>query len=431
MKNGVIAITLAVPAAAAALASPAMSADEFYKGKTVRVIVGYAPGGAYDTYARFMARNLGKYLPGKPSVITMNMPGAGSLKAANYIYNNAPKDGSVFGTFGRSMPIQALLSRKSNIRFDATKFTWIGTATSYASDAYLMLVRADGPAKNINDLRKKGGPRLVLGSTNVGSTGTDIPLVLRQVLGLNTKQLSGYPGGSAINLAIQRNEVHGRMAGMSPIKSNHPEWLTSRKIMIPLLQFARETRHPELPDVPLAMELATNAEDKALIEMVEMPFKMANPFAAPPAIPAGRAKVLRDAFYKAVSSKEYRDLATKRGMEVSPRSGDHVQAIVEKFYALPKKVIQRYEEILTNPALEPRKVVWIKESGKITKLAKKNRRVTFDHGGKARQTSIAGGGYTTVKIKGKKASRNKLKVGMTCEITYEGHKTAAQMVSCK
>ena len=390
MKTGFIGIALAIPVAVSALAAPASGAEEFYKGKTVRVIVGYAPGGAYDTYARFMGRNLSQYLPGNPKVIAMNMPGAGSLKAVNYLYNNAPKNGLVFGTFGRSMPIQPLLSANKNVRFDSTKFTWIGTATSYATDAYLMLVRSDSPAKNINDLRKKGGPQLVLGSTNVGSTGTDIPLVLRHVLGLNTKQLSGYPGGSAINLAIQRNEVHGRMAGMSPIKSNHPEWLADRKIMIPLLQFARETRHPELPDVPLAMELATNADDKALIEMVEMPFRMANPFAAPPGVPLDRTKVLRAAFYKAVTSKDYRDLATKRGMEVSPRTGEQVQALVEKFYALPKKVIQRYEKILANPALEPRKVVWIKESGKITKLAKKNRRVTFDHECKSRQASISG-----------------------------------------
>ncbi len=423
-------MALAITSLATVLSGPALSAEDFYKGKTVKVIIGYSPGGGYDTYARIMARELGKHLPGNPRVISQNMTGAGSLKAANYIYNNAPKDGTVFGTFGRSMPLLPLLA-KTKARFDATKFTWIGTPASYADDAYLLLVRSDHPAKNVNDIRNKGGKPIFLGTTAIGSTGTDIPLVLRNVLGLNLKLLSGYPGGTDINLAIERSEVYGRMLGMSSIKGTKPEWLETRKIMRPLLQFARETRHPELPNVPLATELATNDEDKALIEMMEMPFLMARPFAAPPGVPAERAKILREAFFKAVNSEAYRSAAGKLGMDVSPRNGEQVAAMVKKMYALPKKLIRRYEGILANPGLQPRTVNWITESGKITKLAKKNRRVMFDFKGKGRQANIAGGGYTTVKIKGKKANRRKLKVGMNCMITYEGNKTAAQTVDCK
>jgi tripartite-type tricarboxylate transporter receptor subunit TctC len=429
MRVRFTSMALAIMGLTTVLSGPALSAD-FYKGKTVRVIIGYSPGGGYDTYARIMARELGKYLPGNPRVISQNMTGAGSLKAANYIYNNAPKDGTVFGTFGRSMPLLPLLA-KTKARFDSTKFTWIGTPASYADDAYLLLIRSDNPVKNIGDIRKKGGEPLILGTTAIGSTGTDIPLVLRNVLGLNLKLLSGYPGGVDINLAIERKEVYGRMLGMSSLKGTKRAWIKDRKIMRPILQFARQTRHPELLDVPLATELAINPEDKALIEMMQLPFLMARPFAAPPGLPPGRTKILREAFFKAVNSKEYRGAAGKLGMDVSPKSGKQVAAMVKKMYALPNKLIRRYEGILANPGMQKRTVTWITESGKITKLAKKNRRITFDFNGKARQAKVAGSGYTAIKVKGKKAKRSKLKVGMSCAITYEGHKTAAQKVDCK
>ncbi len=431
MKFRLISMALAIAALAVGQSAPANSAEDFYKGKTVKIIVGYSPGGGYDIYARILASNIGRYLPGNPNVIVQNMTGAGSIKAYNYIYNNAPKDGTVFGTFGRGIPLMALTSQGKNVRADGEKFTWIGTPASYADDTYILLSRSAAPIKNVNDLRKKDGYTLIVGTTAIGSTGTDIPLVLRNVLGLNLKLLSGYPGGSAINLGIERAEVDARMLGMSSINSTKPEWLTSTKVMRPLLQFARETRHPSLPDVPLASELARNDEDRALIEMMELSFLMARPYAGPPGIPADRVKLLRTAFMKAANSKEYREKSEKLGMEVTPLGGEKIQKMIVKLNSIPKKLIRRYEEILANPTLEPRKVVWIKDSGPITKLASKNRRVSFKAGGKTMLARVEGGGYTTIKIDGKNASRNKLKVGMNCTITYEGNKTGASLIDCK
>jgi tripartite-type tricarboxylate transporter receptor subunit TctC len=430
MRFRFTAMALATMALTAVHSGPAMSAD-FYKGKTVKIIVGYSAGGGYDIYARILASNIGRYLPGKPRVIVQNMTGAGSLRAYNYLYNKAPKDGTVFGTFGRGIPLMALTSQGKNVRADASKFTWIGTPASYAEDTYILLARSATPIKNVNDLRKKGGYKLIVGTTAIGSTGTDIPLVLRNVLGLNLKLLSGYPGGSAINLGIERAEVDARMLGLSSINSTKPQWLTSTKIMRPLLQFARKTRHPTMPDVPLASELARNDEDRALIQMMELSFLMARPYAAPPGIPPERAKLLRTAFMKAANSKEYRDKAAKLGMEVTPKGGEEIQGMIEKLNSLPKKLIKRYENILANPGLEPRKIVWVNASGKITKLAKKNRRVSFMSSGKTLKTRVEGGGYTKIKIGGKKANRRKLKVGMTCNVTYEGNNTGASLLDCK
>jgi tripartite-type tricarboxylate transporter receptor subunit TctC len=187
--------------AALMLATQAASADpvsDFYRGRQVSLIVGYGTGGGYDVYGRLMARHLGRHIPGQPSVVVQNMPGAGSLRAANHLYTTAPKDGTAIATFGRDMPLIGIIGHNTNVRFDARKFTWLGSSSSYANDAYMLFVRKDAAVTSIADARRPGGAPLILGGTGEGSTGNDVPILLRDALGLNIKLITGYPDGSAI-----------------------------------------------------------------------------------------------------------------------------------------------------------------------------------------------------------------------------------------
>ena len=228
---------------------------DFYRGKQVTMVIGYGPGGGYDIYGRIMAKYIGRHIPGNPTVIVQNMPGAGSMRATNYLYEVAPKDGTVIGTFARNMPLIGLLKTNSNIRFDPLKFTWLGSPSSYEDNSYLLWVRKDTRFKTIEDVLKDEEPKVVLGGTAEGATGNDIALLLQDVLGLKVKLIPGYADSGAINLAIERKELDGRFVGLSSLSSTKPDWLTPNGSVRPLLQFARRTRHPDYPNVPTAREL--------------------------------------------------------------------------------------------------------------------------------------------------------------------------------
>src|SRR5215469_16398859 len=269
---------------------------DFYRGRTVTLIVGYGPGGGYDLFARLMARHLGRHIPGNPSVVVQNMPGAGSLRATNFLYTVASRDGATIGSFARDMPLLAILRTNAAAVFDPRKFTWLGSSSDFSRDAYVLMVRKDAPVNSIEDARQPHGPPIVLGGTAEGTTGSDVPLVLRDALGINLRVVTGYPDNGAIFLAVDRGEVNGRTADLSSMRSLRPEWLLPNAGMRALVQFARTTRHPEFADVPTARELARGDDAQALIELAELSYKMSRPFAAPPGVPADRAEALRQAF---------------------------------------------------------------------------------------------------------------------------------------
>ena len=226
------------------------SVADFYKGKQVRVIVGYGTGGGYDVYARLLARHMGKYIPGNPTLVVQNMPGAASLVSANYLYNVAPKDGTVFGTFDRGTPLMAILGGNPNVTFDPTKLTWLGSSSSAADDSFLLYARKDAKVKTVEDLRRPNGPKLLVGVTAKGATDTEVAKLLRDVLHLNVQMFPGYPGASDIFLAIDRGEVDARLLGLSAVNSTKPEWLRPDSSMHVLVQIARTTRHPLFPECP-------------------------------------------------------------------------------------------------------------------------------------------------------------------------------------
>jgi tripartite-type tricarboxylate transporter receptor subunit TctC len=339
----------AVLLAGLALTAPARAdpVADFYRGRTLTLVVGYGPSGGYDLFGRMMARHLGRHIPGHPAIVVQNMPGAGSLRATNWLYSVAPRDGTVLGIFARDMPLLAILGTNRAVTFDPRKFTWLGSASDFSRDAYLLMVRSDAPAHTIEDARRPGGPPIVLGGTALGAAGSDVPILLRDTLGINIKMVDGYLDSGAIFLAVDRGELGGRTVDLSSMKSFRPAWIGPGGGMQALVQFARATRHPEFADVPTARELARNDEARALIEFAELSYRISRPFAAPPDVPAERAKALQDAFMAVHQDAAYLEEAARLRLEVSPIDSRTVLDTIDQIAAAPPNVLDYLRRIMT------------------------------------------------------------------------------------
>jgi tripartite-type tricarboxylate transporter receptor subunit TctC len=308
------------------LAGPAFAqnaVEDFYKGKQINLVVGYGPGGGYDITARLVAHYLGKFIPGNPNVVVQNMPGAGTMRAANYLYANAPKDGTTIALIARDMPLIGLLGVNASVQFDVRKFSWIGSSSSFANDAYVLVVGPKSPVTSIADARRPDSPPLVLGGTGEGATDADVPKILRDSIGIRIKQVLGYTDTPSIVLALERGEIDGRTFDYSYVKSARPQWLKPGSGFHVLVQFARRTRHPDLPDVPTARELALNDAARELIVFAEAPLlTMARPFAMPPGAPADRVAALRAAFDASHRDANFLAEAAQLGVDISPVTAD-------------------------------------------------------------------------------------------------------------
>lgn len=322
----------------------AQPVESFYKGRTITMLVGQAPGGINDISARLVAKHLGRFIPGNPSIIVQNNPGAGGLITANRIFNTADKDGSVIAKLERAVP-QLAIQGASNASFDPTKFVWLGSLSSYANDAYLLLVNADNPAKSVADLRKPG-VSVTLGADNKASSNLIFAIIAKDALGLNVKLVRGYSGAAPMFLAMQRGELDGQMVGLSSVKTGQRE-LWNKKAFRPLLQFGRATRLAEFPDVPTGRELAKDPNTISLIEFAELPFFMALPFVAPPGIPEDRASALQTAFMQMCKDKDFVAEAEKIGIDMSPIDGAAILKLLARTAATPKEVIARYNHLVT------------------------------------------------------------------------------------
>jgi tripartite-type tricarboxylate transporter receptor subunit TctC len=331
-----VALTVAACLLAASAQAQSAVAD-FYRGKDVSIIVGYGPGGGYDITARLLARYIGKYIPGNPNVVVQNMPGAGSMRAANYTYVNAPKDGTTFTLIARDTPLLGLLGGDPSVQFDVHKFNWLGSSSSYANDAYILVVGPKSPVQSIEAARQPGSPPLVLGGTGAGGTDADVPKILRDTIGIRIKQVLGYTDTPSVLLAVERGEVDGRTSDYSYIKKSKPQWLNPDSGFHVLVQFARRTRHPDLPNVPTARELALNDHARELIVFAETPLlTMARPFVAPPGVPADRLKALRTAFDAAHRDPGFIAEADKLGIDISPvTAADMIRALDDMAHASP------------------------------------------------------------------------------------------------
>jgi tripartite-type tricarboxylate transporter receptor subunit TctC len=314
------------------------SAADFYKGKDVELYVGYSVGGGYDLYARTIARHIGRFLPGNPTILPKNMEGAGSLRLANWLYNAAPKDGSVFGTIGRGTGFDPLLGHKG-ASFDATKFTWIGSANHEVS--VCVAWHTTGITK-FEDLLTQ---ELTVGGTGAAADTDQFPKVMNGVLGTKLRIITGYPGGNDVGLAMERGEVKGRCGwSWSSVKSTHAAWLAEKKINV-LVQLAL-AKHPDLPDVPVIIDLAKTDEQRQVLKLIFARQVMGRPFLGPPGIPADRAAALRKAFMDTMHDKEFLADAEKSKLEINPVDGDELDKLVKEIYATPPAVAQRAAAIL-------------------------------------------------------------------------------------
>ena len=326
------------------LAAPvqAQAPADFYKGKTIQIIVPFSAGGYYDLSTRVLARFLPDAIPGKPNVVVQNSPGGGGLTAANRLANTVERDGLTIATFSRGVPQLAMVG-DPNVAFDPTKITWLGSLSDYTQDAYLMTVNAESPVKSIAESKTKS---VHLGGVGAGSTNTTFALLASEILGAKIDLVRGFPGATDIWLSMDRGEVDGQMIDISAIMSARPAQWKEGKYRA-LVQFGRVKRLPSLPDVPTARELVTDPTDKALLEFAEIPFFMALPYGAPPGIPADRAKILRDAFMKVAMDKTFQEELAKTGIIADPVDHTAIEAVIARGAAMPKDVRDRFGKLLT------------------------------------------------------------------------------------
>jgi tripartite-type tricarboxylate transporter receptor subunit TctC len=318
----------------------AQSVESFYRGRTIAMLVGTSPGGINDISARLVARHLSRFLPGNPTIVVQNNPGGGGLVTANRLYVNSDKDGSVLAKLERAVP-QLAIQGNSNAQFDPAKFTWLGSLSSYANDAYLMLVNANHPAKTVADLKIT---RAVLGADNAASSNLIFAVIAKEVVGLNVSVVRGYTGAAPLFLAMQRGELDGQMVGLSSVRTGQRD-LWTKGAFRPLLAFGRDRRHPEFADMPIGRELAGDSDARALIEFAELPFFMALPFAAPPGLPPDRAEALQTAFMAMCRDKAFVEEAQTLGIDMSPIDGTAILTLLARTAATPRDVIARYNAI--------------------------------------------------------------------------------------
>ena len=311
-------------------AGHAQSPADFYKGRTVDLYIGYSAGGGYDIYARALARHIGRFIPGNPTVVPKNMPGAGSLVLANWLYNVAPKDGTAFGMIGRGTGFDPLLG-STKAQFDAAKFNWIGSMNDEVS------VCVAWHTSGIAELDQVKQKQLTVGGTGPAADTDQFPKVLNATLGTKFKIVTGYPGGNDVDLAMERGEVMGRCGwSWSSVIATHKSWIDDKKINV-LVQLSL-SKHPDLPHVPLVMDFAKSDEQKQIFKLVFARQPMGRPFLAPPGIPAERAAALRKAFMDTMKDGEFLAEAGKMKLEINPVSGAAVQDIVQEVYQTPKSV---------------------------------------------------------------------------------------------
>ena len=308
----------------------AQSPADFYKGKTVDLYIGYSAGGGYDVYARALARHMGRFIPGNPTILAKNMPGAGSLVLANWLYNVAPRDGTAFGIIARGTAFDPLLG-STKAQFDASKFNWIGSMNDEVS------VCVAWHTTDITTLEQVQRKELTVGGSGPVADTDQFPKVLNATIGTKFKLVTGYPGGNDVDLAMERGEVMGRCGwSWSSVIATHKSWIDDKKINV-LVQLSL-SKHVDLPHVPLIMDFARTEEQKQIFKLVFARQPMGRPFLAPPGIPAERVAVLRKAFMDTVKSGEFLAETEKMQLEINPVSGEAVQKIVQEVYRTPKAV---------------------------------------------------------------------------------------------
>jgi tripartite-type tricarboxylate transporter receptor subunit TctC len=324
----------------AALLRPAaaQSVEEFYRGKNVTIAIGFSVGGGYDLYARLLARHIGKHIPGQPNVIAQNREGAGSQRATLYLYNAAPKDGTVIGAFSRSIAVAPLID---NAPFDARKFTWLG---SISTDVSVCFTWHTSPIKTFNDMLTTP---FTMGGLGGGADPDVFALMLRNMFGAKLKLVSGYPGTNDATLAMERGEVNG-VCGMSwsTVKARHMDWVKAKKVNLPV-QFGLQ-KEADIPDVPAVIELVKGDEQTKMARLILAGQAMSRPIAAPPGIPEDRKQALIAAFDATMKDPEFLADAQKMQADINPVTAAEIEKLLAEIYATPKDIIAKAAKAIAN-----------------------------------------------------------------------------------
>jgi len=325
--------------------SPAAAQVHFYQGKTITVISGASAGSAYDLYARLMAQFMGKHIPGNPNFIVQNMPGAGSIIGANYIYGVAKADGLVIGAIQPSIYFNQLL-KQPEVKYDWSKFTWLGSSDK--SD-HLLYMRADLSYKSLADVRRAKEPPKC-GSTGAGTSGTYLPKLFEETLGTKFTIISGYKGGAEIDLATERGELHCRALTIQAYHSREPYHTWRKTGFARILIQTGKTRDPRIADAPTIYELMneykTPESERALLPLVFAASDFGRPIVAPPGVPPARIKILRNAFLKAMNDPELLAEAKRKNFDITPSTGEELEALAKQVMAQTPAVVARVKTLM-------------------------------------------------------------------------------------
>jgi tripartite-type tricarboxylate transporter receptor subunit TctC len=336
MKKPLLALLSAACVCASASASAEDVAD-FYHGKQLRLIVGSSVGGGYDLYSRALARHIVHHIPGNPTIIVQNQPAAGGIVMTNQLFSQGPKDGTVIGAPLNGIPTAPMLT--GGTQYDATKLHWLG---SLIREAYLGFVWNTVPVSKITDLANR---EVLVGTTTVNTTMNDFPLLLNDLLGYKFKLVRGYKGTPEINIAIERGEIEGNAGiGLASVKTQTQNWLDEKKIKI-LVQYNVEP-HPELAGVPLVMDLARTDEERQAMRLLFARIEYARPYFVPPDTPADRVQALRRAFDATMKDPAFLADAAKLQLELSPMTGEALQALVGDLAKTPPAIVTRVRNAL-------------------------------------------------------------------------------------
>jgi tripartite-type tricarboxylate transporter receptor subunit TctC len=321
------------------------SVAQFYKGRQITVIVGSSAGGGYDIYARLLARHMPKYIPGNPSIIVSNMPGAGSNAAVAHIYNVAPKDGTFIGAPQNSAIMDALfdatLGNARRLRHDATKLVHIGSATT---DHYVCIARSDAPIKTFQQALTQ---EFLIGASQPGTSTRDYPAMLNNTTGAKIKQVSGYPGTREITLAIEKNEVHGLCGfSWSSLQAQKPDWIKSGFIRVIVQEHDKGNPEINKMGVPLAVDFATSPENRKIMELIYSSETFGRPYLTAPDVPAERVAALRKAFLETMADKELLADAQRIGLSIDPISGEDLQRLAADIFATPVPFVEKTKDAM-------------------------------------------------------------------------------------
>jgi tripartite-type tricarboxylate transporter receptor subunit TctC len=331
-----------VGALALAASAGAVSAaeDNFYEGKSVRFILSAGEGGGYATYARSLIHHLGKHLPGDPTFVLQSMPGGGGLRATNYLFTQAAKDGSTLGMIHATVILAPIYGTKS-AQFDSREFNWLGAMSTAVA---VCVAWHESPIKTWNDMLTK---EFIVGSSGAGSQMETMPLMINRLFGTKMKVISGYKDGTSVFLAMQRGEVHGRCGGIiTALRATRPDWLTENKIVVPVAVATQ--RHPDYPDSPSIMEFVKDEHTRKVLELVFAPQEFDRPVLAPPGVPAERVALLRKAFGATLKDPAFLAEAKKLRIDIDLVSGERLQQIIQNAYDMPSEVVTAAKAAMGN-----------------------------------------------------------------------------------